>query len=77
VQVWGAPDSVWCLGYQPIEQTALEKVLRLAGYNSPDYSVYQSHAWPTVGHAISVGHVSRTNGHQLAPDSSLCQVTNG
>jgi hypothetical protein len=35
---------------------------------APDCQVCQQRAWETVGRAISVDHVSRANGHQVAPD---------
>jgi hypothetical protein len=78
----GEHQTVWCLGYQLAEQVTLRKVLRLDGYNSSNCPVciglsgVLAARLATVGHAISVGHVSRTNCHQVAPHCLVCQVTN-
>jgi hypothetical protein len=72
-----ALNSVWCLGYQLAKLATLGKVLRLTGYNSSDCPVCQPRAWPTVGRTIVVDRVSRTHGHEVAPNCPVCQVTNG
>jgi hypothetical protein len=66
-----ALNSVRCPGYQLAELDTLGKVLRLTGYNSSDCPVCQPRAWPTVGRTISVRHVRRTNGHEVAPNFSV------
>jgi hypothetical protein len=61
---------------QLAEQAALRKLLRHRDYNPLDCPVWQLRAWPTVSRAIRASHISLANGHQVAPDCPVCQVTN-
>ena len=81
----GAPDSVrWFTGQCPVRQDGSSEVAALGnspatyGYNSPDCSVSQRSAGPTVGRAICAGHVAEPTarrGHRTvrcAPDCPVC-----
>jgi hypothetical protein len=63
------------------ELAALRKSWGSRGYNSLDCPVcvglsgVEATPTPTFGHAISERHVDFTNGHQVAPDYSVCHRT--